>query len=798
MTDRRSNPPHQRSFVYRRWAIQWLRVALAVCTLLGACERLRAEEIDLRNAVVVCPKSFDKREMKSVHLLVGEVQKRTGIRWALAENETNHPQPAIVLGKGSSETGAEGFQIAVTGSQVRLNGHDQRGLLFGVGRLLRELHMEHGTVSLRNDFNVASAPRYPIRGHQLGYRPKTNSYDGWDLRQWEQYFRDLAVFGTNAVELIPPRSDDAADSPHFPLPPMEMMVGMSRLADDYGLDVWVWYPALDADYSKPETVEFALKEWAEVFRKLSRIDAVFVPGGDPGHTRPKHLMALLAKQTESLHRFHPKAQMWMSPQGFSQEWMEEFEEILNREQPGWLSGVVYGPQVRGTPPELRARIPSKYPIRRYPDITHCFRCQYPVPDWDLAYALTEAREVINPRPFDQAAIFHAYESSAIGFISYSEGCNDDVNKIVWSSLGWDPNADIHEILREYSRYFIGEHYRDTFAQGLIALEKNWHGPLLTNESVFTTLKQFQAMEKSAAPRDLLNWRFQQGLYRAYYDAYERRRLVYETDLEEQAMEKLHAAREAGSLSAMNRAEQILDRAVTERVSQDWRARILELAEALFQSIRLQSSVEKYKAIEIGRGTHLDTIDIPLNNRIWLKDRFAELRAIEAEPERLKRIDSIVNWTNPGPGGFYDDLGNPSNQPHVIRELPYSKDPMFRASPLTGFTNRLDSRTSWLTHAEVIYDTPLRMRYAGLDGKAQYKLRAVYAGDNYKLGIRLVANNDTEIHPFIVKPFPLRPLEFDIPSTATRKGELNLSWYRQPGLGGNGRGNAVAEVWLMKR
>src|SRR5437588_6294840 len=107
---------------------------------------------------------------------------------------------------------------------------------------------------------------------------------------WEQYYRDLIVFGTNAIELIPPRSDDAADSPHFPLPPLEMMVGMSRLADQYGLDVWIWYPALDVDYANPRTVAAALKEWGAVFEKLPRIDAVFVPGGDPGHTRPAALM----------------------------------------------------------------------------------------------------------------------------------------------------------------------------------------------------------------------------------------------------------------------------------------------------------------------------------------------------------------------------------------------------------------------------------------------------------------------------------------------------------------------------
>src|SRR5262249_28294215 len=158
-------------------------------------------------------------------------------------------------------------------------------------RLLRELHMTRGRISLPVPLDITTAPKYPLRGHQLGYRPKTNSYDGWNLAQWEQYIRDLAVFGTNAVELIPPRSDDDADSPHFPLPPMETMVGMSKLLDDYGLDVWIWYPALDPDYSDAKTVEFALKEWSEVFQKLPRIDAVFVPGGDPGHTRPKFLMA---------------------------------------------------------------------------------------------------------------------------------------------------------------------------------------------------------------------------------------------------------------------------------------------------------------------------------------------------------------------------------------------------------------------------------------------------------------------------------------------------------------------------
>src|SRR5262249_60478476 len=142
---------------------------------------------------------------------------------------------------------------------VLVAGNGSRGVLFGIGRLLRALRVRPGRVSLPDALDLVSAPRYPLRGHQLGYRPKTNSYDGWDLAQWERYIRDLAAFGTNAIELIPPRSDDDADSPHFPLPPIEMMAGMSRLAADYGLDVWIWYPAMDPDYSDPRTVESALR-----------------------------------------------------------------------------------------------------------------------------------------------------------------------------------------------------------------------------------------------------------------------------------------------------------------------------------------------------------------------------------------------------------------------------------------------------------------------------------------------------------------------------------------------------------
>src|SRR6266540_640235 len=342
----------------------------------------QAVALDLSKATVIISPESSGREKKAVATLVEEVEKRTQIRWPIQTSWPASNQVVIAAGSRTSlktfgtesfqeqlsaaETNAaEGFLIQTTSSgrapATLILGNDERGVLFGIGHLLWQLHLAPGSVVLDDGFKIATAPKYPLRGHQLGYRPKTHSYDAWDLPIWEQYIRDLIVFGCNAVELIPPRSDDAESSPLFPLPPMQMLVAMSKLLDEYGLDVWLWYPAMDKDYADAKTVEFALGEWGEVFRALPRIDAVFVPGGDPGHTRPKVLLSLLEKQATNLHQWHPRAQMWVSPQSFNQEWFDEFISLLRNEQPPWLAGIVFGPQVRVSLPILRSRVPETYP-----------------------------------------------------------------------------------------------------------------------------------------------------------------------------------------------------------------------------------------------------------------------------------------------------------------------------------------------------------------------------------------------------------------------------------------------------
>ena len=91
-----------------------------------------------------------------------------------------------------------------------------------------------------------------------------------------------------------------------------------------------------------------------------------------------------------------------------------------------------------------------------------------------------------------------------------------------------------------------------------------------------------------------------------------------------------------------------------------------------------------------------------------------------------------------------------------------------------------------------------MHYEGLDPKARYRLKIVYSSEPLrKVNVRLEAEGET-IHDWMVKPDEMMPLEYDVPQAATADGSLDLQWTRELGLGGNGRGCQVAEVWLLRQ
>ena len=765
---------------------------------------------------MVLPADAGPRLQRAAALLVDEVRRRSHLTWSLQTGTAADDSAAsIILAVAGSQAhlagapgptaGADGYRLwsevpagaTGRGTRVTIAGNDERGVLFGVGRLLRCLRLSRDR-ALLPELALSTAPRYPLRGHQLAYRPKTNSYSGWDAAQWRRYLRDLIIFGANAFEIVPPNTDDEPDSEHFPRPQLEMMAEISRACDDYGVALWIWYPLME-----PDDTAALEAEWREVFAALPRIDAVFVPGGDPGRAAPAQLFALLERQAEVLRAHHPGAETWVSPQGFGGADEAEFYRLLAA-RPAWLSGVVHGPWVHLTTAEFRRQVPARYPVRYYPDVTHMMQCQYPVPDWDAAYAVTEGRECINPRPRHQAELARANLPYTCGVLAYNEGCHDDVNKALWAALSWDPDTPVIEALREYARVYIDAAVADDFAQGLLALERNWQGPLAANRGVLQTLSAFRTLERTVAAPVLRNWRFQQALYRAYYDAYVYRRLQHESAAEARACDWLRAAATLGAVPAMARAEEELEAAVAVPVARELRQRVFALAEGLFQSIYLKLSVPAHGAMHVRRGANLDAIDYPLNNRLWLKARCAQIRREPAETRRLAAIRELLAWEEPGPGGHYDNLGCDGQEPHLVRGPGVPADAAYLRSALRGFALPWEPgpvRTSWISHAETLAERPLELVYRDLEPEAAYRLRVVYGIEKPRIRVRCDAAGCDgavhEVHTWIEKPVPHRAVEYTIPAAATAGGEVVVRFQREPYVSGDGRGCQVCEVWLLK-
>ncbi|MFO0425540.1 MAG: hypothetical protein ACK526_03160 [Planctomyces sp.] len=722
-------------------------------------------------------------------VLIEELQRRTGIQGVLSEDA--EPKPSSDGSEGlfvfkkvpaGSDVGPEGFQISTSeGNSVRMEirSEGRRGALFGAGFLLRRIEAADGKLILKAPINSTQRPRYQIRGHQLGYRAQANSYDAWDEKIFDQYIRELTFFGTNCVENIP--FQDERPTPIMPVGRLEMNRIMSSICDKYDVDYWVWTPA-DFDLTDKAKRAEALKFHEAFYQECPRLDAIFFPGGDPGDNHPREVMPFLEDLSKILPKYHPKARIWMSLQGFEGEKTDYFFEWLNEHQPDWLGGLVAGP---GSPPlpDLRRRLNAKYALRDYPDITHVVRCQHPEQNLDPVFSLTAGREPINPRPLFYSSVFAETAPHANGFLSYSDGCQDDVNKILWSSLGWNPEQTPRDILVEYARCYFPGVDSEKAADGILGLEQNWQGSLSTNSDVETTLSLWQSLDASH-PEFSSNWRWQMLLVRACYDAYQKERLIHEARLEQDANTALQNADSGLPADAMRSAEEILSRAESQPVRSDLRNRIVDLFAQLYQTIRFQSSVEKYHAIHPQRGCMLDFLDYPLNNRFWLEDEFHKVRTLPTLEARRDRLRVIRTWENPGEGSFYDDIGHPGKSPRAVRRAGQKG-----SSSYWWYDNGMSRlRLSWL-----VTGNPESLEYTELDPSSDYILRFSGFGD-------LKPRGDGEtLSPALYETAANTLKEYPVPRSMTQDGKLKVTfdsvhlegvnWRHQPRL---------AEAWLIRR
>lgn len=642
--------------------------------IIASCSNSTEEQFNLSKATILISPTI-KLPIKNIaeNILLEEIYKRTSLQLNLNDNWDNNTIVAVALTSDNnlyrkklpkrkddnlSELKKEGYRIFHENKNGKdilwIIGADARGILFGIGKLLRIAKMENQKITVESKINISTSPEYEIRGLQfskgIGNNPLANQ---WDTKQYETSIRNQVLFGMNAFE-------SGVD---------EQITKKSELCAKYDIDFCLFtaVPHLSFEEVSQKKVKAynAIKAFEQQIQKLTKLDVVSVPGGDTGSNKPDDIISYVKDLATMVHKKFPKAEIWFSTQEFTDDGMQYTIDYLNENKPEWLTGIFYGPHTLWSVKKHREKIPKQFKIRLYADICHSFLCQYPVENWDQTFAITYGRQGTNPRPVAYTKIAKNTLPYSDGILPHSTGVTDDVNKSVWLQLAWDSNADVKKMMENYAKFYfqLDEKNNKKIAQGILGIEKNWDGPIGSNKEINNTFKLWQELEK-ANPQLASNWRWQQLLIRIYYDMYNKKKFLYEKKLEEEANKILANAAKIGSYKSMEEALLVLDKAEKEPVNQDYRAIVLNYAEMLFKSIGERGSLEH--GASIGRGAIIDFIDMPLNNRRWLEDQIAEAKNLKSEKSRISKLKFVATYSDENERVIYDNIGSVTSK-HDVTE-----------------------------------------------------------------------------------------------------------------------------------
>lgn len=199
---------------------------------------------------------------------------------------------------------------------------------------------------------------------------------------------------------------------------------------------------------------------------------------------------------------------------------------------------------------------------------------------------------------------------------------------------------------------------------------------------------------------------------------------------------------------------------------------------------------------------------------WLKRQLENAR--QANPaNQVEGLRMIVDYENPGPGGYYDNLGTYNHAPHVVNGYPYDHGQPYVAKMLSE-SNRPSQRSMHFTQDE---SEGVTLHYRNLDPTKQYRVRFTFVRPWYQSRYAKRMNQSSQTilaDDFVLaenQPLPERMSEFftfGIPPDATRDGELFIRLRKAEGVAdgprvereqwrnSGGWGTLASEVWLMAK
>jgi len=811
----------------------------AALVVLGlAATACTAAEFTAASTMIVVGTRGCEAEIQSAQVLAGRLAKRSSIHAVVVPEDKAPGAPAdltILLGlpanhdrlaalcsenglavPGERDPGPEGFIVKTipggSGGTIIAAGTDQRGVLYAVGEILRQVTCNEGSITVP-EINVRTAPAFRWRGssaNQGGTMVTITGARPWTTAELHEYAMDLALSGANTFY--------AGGEFRTWLKSFDLMTEAGFRPNEWRSDKpfpKAWQAAERGKWicpSVPEARKALLAQWERVFKEHEGAEVMRMFAGDPGGCRcpkcspwGKTFVHLCADMAAIWLKYHPHSVVQIANQDLDNAGEQAIFDYLNEKPRPWLYAMCYGPgsnamstyfrnELRddlftyaGTGPlnrylrETLNNLPKYQKIVHYSDITHWISSQYQVEHPDPYLVSVYGRRTFHVRPQAYYRVFQAIMPFAEGDIVYSEGYHDEFHQYLWNRLLWNPNRTLEELMREYALLHFGAAAAPEMVEAMLQLERNLEAPLATNEGI----DRYYLLVRSAGwkiPPQLMrdNHRWRLHMQKAALDKYVQLRVRRLLDQQQRAMQAIEQAVATGDREAGVKASAILDEPVETP----------DMAALRAEAGRLG---EESNAIFGVREVGFFRLDQDLVGLGWVRGQLARAQSLQTD-ERLRLLAGLVHHEDPGPGGCYDNAQE-GRHPHLV------KGETFNVGRYLDPANRPSQNTLFYSFDE---GKGVVFRYSGLDPAASYRVRLTMVVPRLPQAQSMpgqaaprqhvAADGEYLAREVEIPFFTARQFEYDIPASATRDGTLEVWVEKAKG----GMAAVVSEVWLMKR
>jgi hypothetical protein len=516
-----------------------------VLLLLGALNGCSLSAAAVRKVRVLLPAPSSPLEREAGLLLSREITRRAGVKVSF-EGRAPLTIELAVYGKEDSD----GFSIADRpGGGILITGHNQRSLIYGVGKLLRSSSFTKNgftPMTCRGD----DIPACPLRGVYFATH-FGNFYDAAPLDEIRRYLEDIALWGYNAVVFdFPAMSFDGFRDPAAKAS-LERILRLMESAKSLGLGVGLieasnqgfktapialraplfpdplgerGYTGVNIDPCSSSGHAYLVDYWKELldqFRSTGLDYIVFWPYDEGGSGSAEcwpwgaRGFPQLSKEISGLARaMYPRCQTvlstWMYDTPPAGEW-EGLTRLVAADR-SWVDYILADAHEDFPRYPLDHGVPGNLPLLNFPEIS-----MWGMSPWG-GYGASALGSHLQH-------LWNQVAGKVAGGFLYSEGIYEDIDKIIYSRFYWDTPSSSLETTREYIAFYYSPQVVEGVARAIGIMEENHHRGWKQGKingriaaSAIEAARLVQAADKELPREVRQSWRWRILYLRAQIDA----------------------------------------------------------------------------------------------------------------------------------------------------------------------------------------------------------------------------------------------------------------------------------------